>query len=43
MLDIFVCEDNDAQRRMVVQMIQNTVLIEELHMQLVLDTADPYE
>lgn len=43
MLDIFVCEDNDAQRRMVVQIIQNTVLIEELHMQLVLDTADPYE
>ncbi len=43
MLDIFVCEDNDAQRRMVVQMIQNTVLIEELHMQFALDTADPYE
>lgn len=43
MLDIFVCEDNDAQRRTVVQMIQNTVLIEELNMQLVLDTADPYE
>lgn len=42
MLDIFVCEDNDAQRRTVVQIILNTVLIEELDMQLMLDTGDPY-
>ena len=42
MLDIFVCEDNAAQRRAIVQTIQNTVLIEELDMQLVLDTEDPY-
>ena len=42
MLDIFVCEDNAAQRRTVVNIIQNTVLIEELDMQLTLDTADPY-
>ncbi|MDE7310392.1 MAG: LytTR family DNA-binding domain-containing protein [Eubacterium sp.] len=42
MLDIFVCEDHDAQRQTIVQIIQNTVLIEELDMQLVLDAADPY-
>ena len=42
MLHIFVCEDDAAQREAVVQIIHNTVLIEELDMQLVLDTADPY-
>ena len=43
MLHIFVCEDDDAQRKNVVQTIHNTVMMEELDMQLVLDTADPYE
>lgn len=43
MLNIFVCEDNDVQRQAIVQIIQNTVLIEELDMQLVLDTENPYE
>ena len=43
MLHIFVCEDDAAQRKAVVQIIHNTVLIEELDMRLVLDTADPYE
>ncbi|EOT27267.1 hypothetical protein C805_01375 [Eubacterium sp. 14-2] len=42
MLDIFVCEDNAAQRQTVVNIIQNIVLIEELDMQLTLDTGDPY-
>ena len=42
MLNIFVCEDNDVQRRNIVEIIQNTVLIEELDMQLVLDAGDPY-
>lgn len=42
MLNIFVCEDNAAQRRTIVQIIQNTMLIEELDMRLVLDTGDPY-
>lgn len=42
MLDIFVCEDNVIQRQAIVQTIQNTILIEELDMQLVLDTGDPY-
>ncbi len=42
MLNIFVCEDNAAQRRRIVQIIQNTVMIEELDMQLVLDAEDPY-
>ena len=43
MLNIFVCEDNHIQRRTIVQIIQNIVLIEELDMQLVFDTANPYE
>ncbi|MDE6760134.1 MAG: LytTR family DNA-binding domain-containing protein [Lachnospiraceae bacterium] len=42
MLNIFVCEDNAVQRQTIVQIIQNTVLIEELDMQLVLDAGDPY-
>ena len=42
MLNIFVCEDNTAQRQTIVQIIQNTVLMEELDMQLVLDAGDPY-
>lgn len=43
MLDIYICEDDAAQRRSIVQIIQNTVLIEELDMQLVLDSGNPYE
>ncbi len=43
MLNIFVCEDNDIQRQAIVQIIQNTVLIEELDMQLVMETGNPYE
>ena len=42
MLNIFVCEDNAIQRRTIVQTIQNIILMEELDMQLVLDTEDPY-
>lgn len=42
MLDIYVCEDNAVQRQAIVQIIQNTVLIEELDMQLVLNTGNPY-
>lgn len=36
-------KDDDAQRKSVVQNIHNTVLIEELDMQLLLDTSDPYK
>lgn len=42
MLNIFVCEDDAVQRRTILKIIQNTLLIEELDMQLVLDTGDPY-
>lgn len=42
MLNIFVCEDNDMQRRTIVQIIRNIVLMEELDMRLVFDAADPY-
>lgn len=43
MLNIFVCEDDAIQRKSIVQIIKNTVLIEELDMQLILDTPNPYE
>lgn len=43
MLNIFVCEDDTVQRKSIVQIIKNTVLIEELDMQLILDTPNPYE
>ena len=43
MLNIFVCEDDAVQRKSIVQIIKNTVLIEELDMQLILDTPKPYE
>ena len=42
MLYVFVCEDHAAQRQAIVQTIQNTILIEELDMELVLGTGDPY-
>ena len=42
MLNIYVCEDHDVQRRAIVKIIQNTILIEEQDMQLVLDAGDPY-
>lgn len=42
MLNIFVCEDHPAQRRAIVQIIQDAVLMDELDMQLILDTGDPY-
>lgn len=42
MLNIFVCEDNPVQRRTIVQIIQNAVMIDELDMKLVLDSGDPY-
>lgn len=41
MLDIFVCEDDPSQRQTVVKIIQNTVLIEELDMELLFETEDP--
>lgn len=43
MLNIFVCEDDTVQRKSIVQIIKNAVLIEELDMQLILDTPNPYE
>lgn len=43
MLNIFVCEDNNAQRQAIVKIIENTILIEELDMKLILDSGNPYE
>ena len=41
MLDIFVCEDNDAVRQKVTQLISNYCLFAELDAQLVLSTESP--
>lgn len=43
MLNIFLCEDDAAQRKALAQLIRNTVLIEELDMELILATPNPYE
>lgn len=41
MLNIYVCEDDAAQRQTITQIIQNTVLMEELDMRLVSEEGDP--
>ena len=43
MLNIFICEDNSAQRQSITQTIRDTIIIEELDMTIVLDTENPYE
>lgn len=43
MLNIFVCEDDVAQRNSIVKIIQNAVLIDELDMHFALETDNPYE
>lgn len=43
MLNIFVCEDDTIQRKTITQIIEKTILIEELDMQLILETPNPYE
>lgn len=43
MLDVFICEDQEAQRRKLEKLIEGYILIEELEMKLTLSTADPFE
>ncbi len=42
MLNIFVCEDNEIQRQIITQTIQDIILIEELDMKFILNIGDPY-
>lgn len=43
MLDVYVCEDNQKQLGLFSKFVSDTVLIEELDMQLVLASMDPQE
>ncbi|WP_310601786.1 LytR/AlgR family response regulator transcription factor [Anaerosporobacter sp.] len=43
MLNIYLCEDNKIQRDMVTKFIENIVLIEDLDLNFICKTADPYE
>lgn len=43
MLPIFICEDNELQRKSIEEYIQNYIMIEELDMEIKLSTNDPYE
>ena len=43
MLNIYLCEDNDKQREIISNHIQNTVLIEDADLNFVKATADPHE
>lgn len=41
MLDIYICEDNERQLKLFEKYIQDTIMIEELDMQIVVATDDP--
>ncbi|MGL9748949.1 LytR/AlgR family response regulator transcription factor [Enterococcus sp. DIV0170] len=43
MLPIFICEDNDTQRKAIEEYIQNYIMIEELDMEIKLSTSNPYD
>lgn len=41
MLKIFVCEDNDQQRKRITEIVENIIIIENLDMELALSTEKP--
>lgn len=43
MLKIYICEDNCKQLERIKKAVKNTILIEELDMEVALATSDPYE
>jgi len=43
MIPIFVCEDDKVQRKRLETVIKNYIMMEELDMEIVLSTANPYE
>ena len=42
-MNIFICEDNESQREKIKNIILDTIMIENLDMEIVLDTANPKE
>lgn len=42
MLSVFICEDDDAQRKRIEQIVTNYIMIEEFDMELILSTKNPY-
>ena len=43
MLSVFICEDDEAQRSRIETIVNNKIMIDELDMELVLSTSNPYE
>lgn len=43
LLPIFICEDNEQQRKSIEEYVQNYIMIEELDMEIKLSTNDPYK
>lgn len=43
MLPIFICEDNDIQRKSIEEYIQDYIMIEELDMKVEISTKNPYD
>ena len=41
MIDVYICEDNSEQRKVIVQYIRTAILIEEYDMELSIETGDP--
>lgn len=41
MIDVYICEDNQEQRKVIVQYIRSAILIEEYEMELKLESEDP--
>lgn len=41
MIDVYICEDNPEQRKVIVQYIRSAILIEEYNMSLRVETEDP--
>lgn len=41
MIDVYICEDNLAQRKVIVQYVRSAILIEEYDMELKIETGDP--
>ncbi|MGM0122964.1 two-component system, LytTR family, response regulator AgrA [Enterococcus sp. AZ194] len=43
MLSVFVCEDDEAQRERIVELVKDNIMIEEYQMEMTLATSNPYE
>ena len=42
MLDVYICEDNTQQLNIIKKYVQNSIVIEDLDMEIVLSTNDPH-